>query len=41
MAPAHALAMPRLSRCALFMCANDAACVQARCEALPAVCDAQ
>ncbi len=41
MAPAHALAMARLSTCALFMCANDAACVQAQCKAPLTACEAR
>jgi eukaryotic-like serine/threonine-protein kinase len=41
MKPAHALAMTRLSMCALFMCANDVACVQSRCEASLAACEAR
>jgi hypothetical protein len=41
MDPAHSLAMTRLSICALFMCADDAACVQARCKAPLAVCEAR
>jgi eukaryotic-like serine/threonine-protein kinase len=41
MAPAHALAMVRLSTCALFMCANDAACVRAQCKAPLTACEAR
>jgi hypothetical protein len=41
MEPAHAIAMTRLSMCALFMCANDVACVQSRCEAPLAACKAR
>jgi hypothetical protein len=41
MAPEHAPAMASLSMCALFMCANDAACVQARCKAPLAACEAR
>jgi serine/threonine-protein kinase len=32
MSPSHALAMTRLSICALFMCAGDAGCMQSRCK---------
>lgn len=41
MAPVHSLAMTRLSMCALFMCANDAACVQSSCKAQLEACEAR
>jgi hypothetical protein len=41
MAPAYALAMTRLSLCALFMCADDAGCMQSRCKAPLEACNAR
>jgi len=40
MAPAHELALTRLSTCALFVCANDPTCVRDRCRSPLAACDA-
>jgi len=41
MAPEHALALTRLSTCALFVCANDPACMRDRCRSSRAVCDTE
>jgi serine/threonine-protein kinase len=40
MSPVHALALTRLSTCALFVCANESTCVRDRCRAERDTCDA-